>query len=85
MVSIEKGKEDLQVRCTKPGWKDSLATIPSEFEGWTAGNVLAGGIIGIAVDASTGAIHHYPDTFEVPMMRVTVPAVTSTSQTTRGR
>jgi hypothetical protein len=67
VASVQKSKEDIQVRCVKPGWQDGAATIPSNFEGWTVGNLLLGGIIGLGVDAATGAINEYPHTFQVAM------------------
>jgi|SRR6185312_2585465 len=69
-VTVEKSKEDIQVRCTKEGFQDGIATIPSNFEGWTVGNLLIGGIIGVGVDAATGAINEYPHSFQVPMQAI---------------
>src|SRR5437868_553093 len=46
-VTVLKSKEDMQIRCAKAGWRDGFATIPSNFEGWTVGNILIGGIIGL--------------------------------------
>jgi uncharacterized protein YceK len=66
-VTVEKSKEDIQARCTKPGWQDATAIIPSNFQGWTLGNILIGGVIGLGVDAATGAINEYPNAFQVPM------------------
>ena len=67
VATVDKSKEDIQARCTKPGWGDAVATIPSNFEGWTVGNILLGGVIGLGVDAATGAINDYPHTFQIPM------------------
>jgi hypothetical protein len=39
----------------------------SSANGATLGNVLAGGVIGIGIDAATGANFNYPDTISVPM------------------
>jgi hypothetical protein len=66
-VAIEKSKEDIQIRCAKPGWQDASGTIPSNFQGWTLGNILLGGVIGLGVDAATGAINEYPNSFQVQM------------------
>jgi hypothetical protein len=33
-----------------------------------AGNVLLGGVIGLGVDAASGAMNKYPDMFTVAMM-----------------
>jgi hypothetical protein len=70
-VSVEKSKADIQIRCAKYGWQEAASTIPSNFEGWTVGNIVFGGLIGIGVDAATGAINEYPHTFQVPMAQAT--------------
>lgn len=67
VATVEKSKEDIQVRCSKSGYQDAVATIPSDFEGWTLGNLILGGVIGVGVDAATGAINEYPHVFQVPM------------------
>jgi hypothetical protein len=36
----------------------------------TAGNLLVGGVIGIGVDAMSGAINKYPDIISVPMIPI---------------
>ncbi|MFM9862532.1 MAG: hypothetical protein ACKVRO_02895 [Micropepsaceae bacterium] len=66
-VTVERSKEDIQVRCTKEGYQDATAIIPSNFEGWTVGNLIFGGIVGVGVDAATGAMNDYPNAFQVPM------------------
>jgi len=67
VAKVEKSKEDIQARCTKPGYQDGIATIPSDFQGWTLGNLILGGVIGLGVDAATGAINEYPNAFQIPM------------------
>ncbi len=67
IASVEKSRNNIRVHCDKPGWNSAIASIPSNFEGWTLGNLLFGGLIGVGVDAATGAINEYPDDFQVPM------------------
>jgi hypothetical protein len=71
-VTVPKSKSDIAVRCVKPGWQPAVATIPSGFAGMTAGNILLGGVVGLGIDAATGAIHQYPHSVQVPMT-VAVP------------
>ena len=66
-VTVDKTKEDILIKCTKAGYQDGVGTIPSDFQGWTLGNLILGGIIGVGVDASTGAMNEYPNAFAVPM------------------
>ena len=73
-VTVQRSKEDIQIRCNKTGWQEAFNVIPSNFEGWTIGNILLGGVIGLGVDAATGAINQYPHAFQVPMQPIsTVP------------
>lgn len=78
-VTVEKSKEDMQVRCSKTGWQDAVGMIPSNFEGWTVGNIVFGGFIGLGVDAATGAINEYPHAYQVPMtpLQQNAPATTN--------
>ncbi len=67
---VHKTKTDLDVTCTKEGFLDASTKISPHFNGATVGNVLAGGLIGIAVDASTGANYTYPDSTIVPLLPI---------------
>ena len=66
-VTVQRSKENVEIRCNKPGWQEGYASIPSNFEGWTVGNIILGGVVGLGVDAATGAINQYPNSFAVPM------------------
>ena len=67
-ATVHKTKNDLDVNCTKDGFRDAHTTIPSHFNGATAGNILAGGVIGLGIDAATGANYNYPTEFAVTMV-----------------
>lgn len=74
-VTVERSKDDIQILCNKDGYQEAVAMIPSNFEGWTVGNLVFGGIIGVGVDAATGAMNQYPKSFQVPMQPLSaVPA-----------
>ena len=81
-VTVEKSSEDIQVRCEKDGFQPAVAVIPSNFEGWTIGNLVFGGIIGLGVDAATGAINKYPNSFQVPMVPLTATQVPAPAAST---
>jgi hypothetical protein len=66
-VTVQRSKENVTIRCNKAGWQEGFSSIPSNFEGWTVGNIILGGVIGLGVDAATGAINQYPNAFQVPM------------------
>jgi len=60
-AQISKTKHDVHISCTKEGYDDAVGVISSNFEGWTLGNILIGGIIGLGVDAASGAMNEYDD------------------------
>ena len=59
-VTVGKSKDDISVACEKDGYQKKASSLRSEFEGMTFGNIIFGGIIGVAVDASSGAMNEYP-------------------------
>jgi len=66
-ATVHKTKHNLDVVCKLDGFKDLHGVIESHFNGATAGNIIAGGIIGVGIDAATGANYNYPTKFEVTM------------------
>ena len=66
-LSIEKDKDQLLVSCKKDGCQDKTFYTDSNFEGWTLGNLLFGGIIGLGVDAASGALNEYPSNVQIPL------------------
>lgn len=67
-TEIKRSKTDVTVDCTDAatGAKGSK-TVESDMESWVIGNVIAGGIIGLIVDFSTGAAWDYPETVAVSL------------------
>lgn len=71
---VHKTKTDLNVICRKDGYEDAQTIIATKFGGATAANIIAGGIIGVGVDAASGANYSYADTTLVPMrLKVLAP------------
>ena len=67
LVQLSKGVRDLTVTCTKPGYDTATASAGSSFNGYTFGNLIVGGAIGIVVDVATGANFDYPPMVDVAM------------------
>lgn len=65
-VVINKSTADLSVTC-KYGQASQSAVFQSKSNGGVWGNILAGGIIGYAVDANTGAGFDYPQSMTVTL------------------
>ena len=65
-VTLEKSQENITVRCTKECFQDGAGIVTSFTEGLAAGNIIAGGVIGLGIDAASGAMNKYaPDTIIV--------------------
>ena len=60
-IQIGKDYESVSVLCQKEGFDDTAGVIGSEFQAMTLGNILLGGLIGVVVDAASGAMTKYPD------------------------
>jgi hypothetical protein len=67
-IRIDKSKDDLQVTCGAPGYQTATIAQSPSFSGTTFGNIIAGGVVGAVVDASSGANYYYP-----PQIVLTLP------------
>ena len=59
-ITISKSTRDVAIRCTRQGNLPGVASAVPQFQVMTAGNLLLGGIIGLGVDAASGALSYYP-------------------------
>lgn len=65
-VSVKRSASAIKVTCTHDRLAGT-AVAQSRTKGLAFGNILAGGIIGGAVDMSTGAAYDYPPEIVVPL------------------
>lgn len=80
-VVILKAYGDMSATCKKEESHVGVATFQSANEGSVWGNVIAGGLIGYAVDAGTGAGFSYPPTLNIEMIKGnTIPAIPTGQQ-----
>jgi hypothetical protein len=66
-VTVQRSYNDLMVTCKKEGMEDGIGAIKSSTKAMAFGNIIFGGIIGAAVDTSTGAAYDYPDLITIVM------------------
>jgi hypothetical protein len=59
-VTVDKSSRALNLRCERPGNLPAVTSVPSTVQAMTAGNLLVGGVIGLGIDAASGAMHQYP-------------------------
>ncbi len=60
-ILIGKDSGSISVLCRKDGYQDTAGTVGSEFQPMTFGNIILGGLVGVVIDASSGAMTKYPD------------------------
>ena len=66
-VTVQRSFQDLMVTCKKESLDDGTGSIKSSTKAMAFGNILFGGIIGAAVDTSTGAAYDYPELITIVM------------------
>ena len=66
-IVLPKSKHNVAVTCQAQCYAKGVGTLASHTEMMTAGNVLFGGLIGLGVDAATGAMNKYDPGVEVVM------------------
>jgi hypothetical protein len=68
-IEVHKDFSHLQVACKSPFFKEVAVTVPSMLNLSTAGNLLAGGLVGTGVDVYRGSAFAYS-----PLVRIQYPA-----------
>ena len=66
-VSVKRSASAIKATCHHDSGLSGTAVAESKTKGLAFGNILAGGIIGGAVDMSTGAAYDYPPEIIVPL------------------
>jgi len=66
-ASISKSSRDLSLRCSRPGSLPAETVMQAQFQAMSAGNILLGGVIGLAVEAASGAMSRYPDSVSLDL------------------
>jgi hypothetical protein len=67
-VKVERSKKDLKIVCEAPGYASAEDIESPTFNSSTMGNVILGGVIGLAVDAASGANHKYTTNIHLDLM-----------------
>jgi hypothetical protein len=64
-AKVHRSSTPLSVNCTKNGSTVAQQVYPASIRGMVWGNILFGGLIGIVIDFSNGAAHHYSKQLQV--------------------
>jgi len=67
-LNISKSGKAIEVLCRLDSYAETMQAVEPDFQAMTLGNVLIGGVIGIAVDAVSGAVGKYPEQVSVTMV-----------------
>ena len=73
VVDVSRGSAEIQVSCTKQGYRTQRVAELSGAEGWVFGNFVIGGLLGVVIDFSSGAAYHYHPSLAMDLDRVTGP------------
>jgi hypothetical protein len=73
-IRVDKSRHDLSVTCGKEGYVSSTSTVEASFTGTTFANILLGGVVGVVVDAASGANSKYPADIRVDLAETPRPA-----------
>ena len=64
-IRISKSRHDITVNCEKTDHEATSRTVTAGFQAMTLGNVLIGGVVGLAADLASGAAITYPESVKV--------------------
>lgn len=74
-VRISKSRHDLLVKCERADHQATSRLASASFQAMTAGNLLIGGVVGLATDLASGAAVSYPDSIKVVLWPSNFPSV----------
>lgn len=77
-ISLPAEAAPLTIACKAAGYATTTENLDTKADGWIFGNILLGGIVGIAIDAARGAGQKYP-----PRVTVILQPETFTSSSVR--
>jgi L-aminopeptidase/D-esterase-like protein len=64
---LPKSRHNVAVACVAQCYSDGVGMLASEVEIMTVGNILFGGVIGLGIDAASGAMNKYQPGIEIAM------------------
>jgi hypothetical protein len=69
-ITLDKSQENITVLCKKECFQDGSGVINSSTETMAAGNILVGGVVGLGVDAVSGAMNKYNPDNQIAMVPI---------------
>lgn len=69
-IVLDKSQDAIAVTCRKACFQDGVAIVASNTEAMSAGNILFGGVVGLGVDAASGAMNKYNADNQIAMVPI---------------
>ena len=69
-IVLDKSQDAVAVTCRKACFQDGVGIIASNTEAMSAGNILFGGVVGLGVDAASGAMNKYNADNQIAMVPI---------------
>lgn len=67
-VLVQRTRDDITVRCTLAGYQTGKFVNKSGLEAATFGNIIFGGLVGVAIDSASGANNKYDATMRITLV-----------------
>lgn len=66
-INIPAKAAPIDIVCLFDGYHQTSDRVDTKMDGWIFGNILAGGIVGVVIDAATGAGDKYPEKIAITL------------------
>jgi hypothetical protein len=74
-VRISKSRHDIRVQCERANYQATSRLVTASFQAMTAGNLLVGGVVGLATDLASAAAVTYPESITVVLWPSRFPSL----------
>lgn len=81
-VKVSRDSRLIHVDCAKEGYANNREYMNARYETMSAGNIILGGIVGVAIDQATGASNRY-DTYVLVRLEPLAPGQVATAPLVR--
>jgi hypothetical protein len=67
LALVQRDKRDILATCSKAGYQTATRSLHPGVADSSFGNILVGGLIGVAIDSANGADNEYPASVSIPL------------------
>jgi hypothetical protein len=67
-ILVQRTRDDITVSCTRDGYQTGTFVNKSGLEAATFGNIILGGLIGVAIDSASGTNNKYDATMRITLI-----------------